>query len=62
MATKKKVAKKTGKKVAKKTSKKVEKSTAKKAAKERGAPRACSECGTLGHNRRSHQQGGKLAA
>lgn len=29
-------------------------------ARKRGPSRACSVCGALGHNKRSHKKGGKL--
>ena len=51
----KKTKKKTGKKVAKK--KTAKKAVAKKSPK---AKRACSDCGKRGHNKRSHEPGGKL--
>ncbi len=41
-------------------SKKKKKKSGKKVKKTSGAPRACSDCGKLGHNKRSHEPGGKF--
>jgi hypothetical protein len=46
---------------AKKTKKKATKKKATKKTVAKKAKRACGDCGKLGHNKRSHEPGGKLA-